>query len=82
MLQPYLAEAGVPLDRGLAIQRGGSADPASEADAAQAYRRMVADSGFRSHVAFRASWVNEDEYRAAGRELDRLMEHLKDELGG
>lgn len=82
VLQPYLVQAGVPLDRSLAVQDGRPVDPASASEASEAYRRALADQGFRSHVAFRASWVNEEEYREAREALDRLMEHLQAELGG
>lgn len=81
VLQPYLAEAGVPLERALAVTGGWPVDPASDDAAGEAYRRLLSNPGFRSHVAFRASWVNVGEYQAASVALDNLMEHLGRELG-
>jgi len=80
VLQPYLAEAGVPVARSLRLGRDWTFPQGSETEADAAYRRILADPAFESHVAFRYSWVNEGEYRAAREHLRGLLERLEAEL--
>ncbi|HSG48850.1 MAG TPA: hypothetical protein VLA43_13610 [Longimicrobiales bacterium] len=80
VLEPYLARQGVPLSRVLLMDREWPVPSVRDPEAAEAYRRLMADPEFHAHVAYRYSWVNVDEYQEGAASLARLMERLEGTL--
>lgn len=80
VLQPYLARQGVPLSRVLQVDRDWPVPAVPDMEAADAYRRVLADPEFQAHVAYRYSWINVAEYQEGLTALGRLMERLEETL--
>jgi hypothetical protein len=81
VLMPYLARAGVPVSRSLALGRDWPEAHVPDAEADRAYRAILGDPEFRAHVAHRYSILNLGEYDEALDFVGGLLERLEREVG-
>jgi hypothetical protein len=81
IFNPFLSERGVPMDRVVAHDvESWPAPLTSDADAARAYRAILADPTFASYAAVRYAWLNLDEYRETIVFADSILQAIESEL--
>ena len=81
ILNPFLSERGVPMDRVVAHDfELWPAPLTSDAEAARAYRTLLADPAFQSYAAVRFVWLNTDEYRETIAFADTILQAIELEL--
>lgn len=80
VINPFLAER-IPMDRLLAMAAGSWPAPlTSDAEAASAYRTLLANPEFKNWVSVRYVWINPDEYREAIAFADSILTAIDSEL--
>jgi hypothetical protein len=80
IINPFLAER-IPMDRLLATTDGSwPVDFTSDAEAAPAYRALIADPVFKNYAAIRYVWLNLGEYRKAIVFADSILMAIDAEL--
>ncbi len=81
ILNPFIAEHGVPMDRLLATTNGSWPVPlASDLEAERAYRSLLADPAFENYAAIRYVWLQLHEYREAIEFADSVLVAIRAEL--
>ncbi len=81
ILNPFLSERGIPMDRVMALGTDPWPAPVtSDAEAAPAYRAILADPTFQSYAAIRYAWLNVDGYRETIVFADSILQAIEAEL--